>query len=118
MAGRLLNSSPPHQKSHYCRGWKKQQREREVKIHPYSTATSVGCPFLSNRNMYLRQCSLGRSFNDIASVSTPQSPMQFWDTLKGQREIVREIFPFLSPEHTSPFLLLKTDVTAERRRRG
>lgn len=31
MAGQLLNSLPLHQKSHYCKDWKKKQREREVK---------------------------------------------------------------------------------------
>lgn len=64
---------------------KTQRREREVKSHPRSTITS-GCPFHSNRNMYLRQCSLGKSLNDFASVLTPQSPIEFWDTLKAKRK--------------------------------
>lgn len=107
VAGRLLNSSPPHRKSHYCRGWKKQQREREVKIRPHGTATSVGCPFLSGRNMYLRQCSLGRSFNDVASVSTPRSPMQFWDTLKAKGKSSGRYFQFSLPNTPLHFCFLK-----------
>lgn len=116
VARQLLNSSPPHQKWHYCRGWKIQQREGEVKIRPHSSVTSDGCPFLSNCNMYLRQCSLGRSFNDLARVSTPQSPMQFWDTLKAKGKSSGRSFHF-SHKSNSAFLFLKTDVMAEPRSR-
>lgn len=82
-----------------------------MKLRPRSTITSVGCP-PSNRSAYLRQCSLGRSLNDFASVLTPQSPMEFWDTLKAKGETVGVLLPFLFHQHTS----LETYVAKPRRR--